>query len=51
MTIKKLKEILEEAPDENAEVFIDGLPRYDDYDTYITFDYDDNNNLDLFTAK
>lgn len=51
MTIRELKEILNEAPNENAEVFIDGFPRYDDHDSYVAFDYDDNNNLDLFIVK
>ncbi|KUK98929.1 MAG: hypothetical protein XE08_0322 [Parcubacteria bacterium 32_520] len=46
MKIKELKKILEEAPDENAEVFINGLPQ--DKETDIGFNYNDNNDLDLY---
>jgi len=47
MTIKQLKKILEEAPNEDAEVFISGLP--DNKETEIGYNFDDDNNdLDLF---
>ena len=47
MTIKILKEILEQAPNENANVFI---PGYDgsDRECDVGYNFDDNADLDLY---
>ena len=46
MTIKELKTILEQAPDEDAKVFIDGCDEQQNFG--IGYNFDDNNDLDLY---
>ena len=49
MKIKELKKILENAPDEEAEIFINDLP--DNKETDIGYNFDDNNDLDLYIVN
>jgi hypothetical protein len=46
MKIKELLKILKEAPNKNAEVFIEGLPQ--DKETEIGYNFDDHCDLDLY---
>ena len=46
MKIKDLKKILDQAPDENAEVCIPGNDGNDNDN--IVYDFDDDGNLDLY---
>ena len=46
MTIEQLKKVLEKAPNENAKVFINGLPQNNKFD--IDWNYDDMDDLDLY---
>lgn len=46
MTIANLAKIIAQAPNPNAKVFICGLPQHADTD--IGYNFDDNNDLDLY---
>ena len=46
MTIQNLIKILEQAPNKNAQVFINRLP--DNPETDIGYNFDDNNDIDLY---